>query len=258
MHYFSTISAASLAILLITSAARCEDRDAKESAARIRHLIGLLASKNPAPRIEGDASGGDDPEIRFDSQYDKTAQVPVYLALNQLLSEGEGAFELLLQHSDDKRYAFSVNSYHDYNVTVGGACEKIVYRNIVCFEPEMHVITRSQFGLYPPREQMQGQSLREWWEKNKRRGLNTIQVEAMDTMIAFMQEVDGRTAPPWHPAAEPLPLEEFNRFRDKNLQTLKSMRHTILSTGKPLTAKTIEGHVTYFFGLPWTSRKYNK
>ena len=252
------IGVTATAILTVHPVARGDDGQAKESAARIGHLIKLLASRNQAPKIKGDASLGDDPEIRFGAQYDRLAQVPVYLALNQLLAEGEGAFDLLLQHERDQRYSFSVNSYHDYNVSVGQACQMIVERNILCFEPEIEVITRSQFGLYPPANQLMNTTFAEWWSANKARGLAAIQIEAIDTTIAFMKEVDGATALPWHPAAERLPIEEFDRIRDKNLRTLKAIRDLITTTGKPYTAKSLEGHVTYLFGLPWTGRKHNK
>jgi hypothetical protein len=133
----------------------------------------------------------------------------------------------------------------------------IVQRNILCFEPEIEVITRSQFGLYPPENQLKDKTLAEWWSANKARGLATIQIEAIDTTIGFMKDVDGATALPWHAAADRLPIKEFDRLRDKNLRTLQAIRNLIATTGKPYAAKSLDRRMTYLFGLPWTGRKHN-
>jgi hypothetical protein len=229
---------------------------AKETRDRVRYLINVLASKNTAPAIKGNPRMGEDAVIRFSKKYDKSLQVPVYLALQQLLAEGEGAFDLLLAHTGDNRYSFSVNSISDYNVTVSEACRSIVWRNILCFEPELHILTRSQFGLYP--KPGEARSLANWWRKNRHRGLANLQIEAIVASIAFFRKVDGKTAPPWHPEAERLPIKMFNRLREDNLRILKAIRQYIVDKGEPYRPKTLlRGWPNYLFGLPWTTRKIN-
>src|SRR4051812_25355289 len=60
---------------------------------RIQCEIQLLASKNSAPTISGPS---DDRQIRFQPEYDRAAQVSVYLTIQQLLREGETGIDLLL------------------------------------------------------------------------------------------------------------------------------------------------------------------
>src|SRR5262249_15271954 len=103
-----------------------KDSDRKEARARVKYLIAMLASKNPPPAIEGKEKW-EDKTITFSKQYDKSLQVPVYLAVQQLLAEDEVAIDLLLSHTDDKRYSYSVNCLNDYNVSVSDACEAIAW-----------------------------------------------------------------------------------------------------------------------------------
>jgi hypothetical protein len=233
------------------------EQDHQESQKRIAYLIEMLASKNAAPPILGDASEGDDQVVGFPENYDKSLQVPVYLATQQLLAEGEVAFDQLLAHLEDKRYSFSVNSLNDYNNDVSDACEEILWRIVLGYESELHVITRLQFGLYPSRDDRA--KMADFFKKQvKQKGLVAIQLGAIDATIAFMENVDGKTAPPWHPEAEQLPIKKFDRLRDENLKKLKGIRQAIVQTGRPYIPRTLFDSPRQFFGLPWSSRKWNK
>src|SRR5262249_52772897 len=64
------------------------DPDPKETRARVKYLIEMLASKNPAPKITGEMDLRD-AIIEYSKEYNDSLQVPVYLALHQLLAEGE-------------------------------------------------------------------------------------------------------------------------------------------------------------------------
>jgi len=232
------------------------DADREEARARAKYLIGMLASKNPAPEIQGERKS-DPKTIEFSKEYDKSLQVPVYLAIQQLLAEDEGSIDLLLAHKDDNRYSYSVNADNDENVSVSRACEKIVRRKYLPFEVELHFLTRGGVCPYPNLEPFQW-SWAKWWQKNKHRGLATLQIEAIDASIAFIRDFDSKTASPEHPAAQPLPIDEFNRRREENLKILKAIRQSILQTGEPYRAKSIDyPGWAYFFGLPWTRRKLN-
>ena len=82
---------------------------------RIRVLVEALASKNIAPGL------GDLPK-----NYDKNAQVVVYLAVQQLLAEGSAAFDILIEHFNDKRYAYTDQCPDgNYDRTVGDVCRMI-------------------------------------------------------------------------------------------------------------------------------------
>lgn len=111
--------------LLSASPLTADERSDRERTTRIESLIELLASRNHAPEIRGNARRGEDQTIRFPKEFDKSLQIPVYLAVKELLAEDEAAIDLLLAHQGDDRYSFSVNSDTDYNVTVSKACEWI-------------------------------------------------------------------------------------------------------------------------------------
>lgn len=257
MHHlrYTQMSLAVAILLALTPWLGADERSDRERTKRIECLIELLASKNQAPIIRGNARRGEDQTISFPKDYDRSLQVPVYLAVKELLAEDEAAMDLLLTHDSDERYSFSTNSYIDRNVTVSEACEWIARQKLLAFEPELHVITRSQFGLYPTDA---NDSLKTWWTSNKQRGLANLQIEALDAAIKFMATVDGATAPPWHPQASRLPVDTFNRHRDANVQTLKAIRQYIVATGAPYRAKTLDDAHGCFFGLPWTGRRHNK
>ena len=240
-----------LAIAATCNFACAEDLANSEAKKRVEYLIELLASKNAAPEIQGNAEEGDDPTVRFGEKYSKTAQVAVYLAAQQLLAEDEFVIGMLIEHFADKRYSYSVNAYHDDNLTVGEACSNIVERKIYSFESELIRITRS--GPHARYD-----SVGKWWNENKERGLGALQLECIEEWIAFFENVDAKTALPIHPDAQPTPLKEFEAGRAHNLHTLKAIRDSITQSGKPYLAKSLDTRTEYFFGLPWTGRKFNK
>ena len=151
----------------------------RETTKRITHLIGMLASRNPAPKIIGDVSrreirGNPMGEIAlavFDKSYDSDLQVSVYLAMQQLLAEGEVALDLLLKHEDDKRYCLTIESMGDAeNETVGTICMRIFWANIFPFEDELHFMTKDQYGVYPAGYP----SAKKWWKDKKKIGLAKV------------------------------------------------------------------------------------
>ncbi len=234
--------------------ARTADR---EGPARVAYLIEMLASRNAPPSIVGDAGMGEDETITFRKPYDKALQVPVYLAAQQLLAEGEPALDLLLHHRSDDRYSFSLNQGStDRNVSVSGACRMIAERIILPFEPELHEMTRDQFEIGPLAKS--DLPLEAWWEKNKGTGLRALQLESIDVCIAFFKTVDRQTASTLHPDAERLPPREFERLRRENLRILASIRGGIVAREEPYRATSLDDPSRHVFGLPWTTRKHNK
>ena len=234
------------------------ERSARETRGRVKYLIEMLASKNSAPPIRGDMGG--DQFIEFPKGYDKSLQVPVYLAAQQLAAEGEAALEPLIAHTGDKRYSFSVTSSSDFNRTVSDACEMLARTILTGFQDDLHYITRSQFDLYPKLDE--SETLAEWWKKNKGRGLPALQIEALDAGIAFMKDVDGKTAPPVYHDGERLPLEQFNRLREENLRALKAIRRYVEDRREPYRPKGLYGWYSLrlfsLYGLPWAGHKHDK
>jgi hypothetical protein len=226
-----------------------------ETTKRITYLIGMLASRNPAPRIVGDDGReirgepmGDMPRAVFGKSYDRNRQVPAYLAMQQLLAEGEVALDLLLKHRDDKRYCLSIKSIGDAkNLTVGTFCSRIFWENIFPLTDELHFMTRDQYRVYPARYR----SVEQWWKDKKKMGLAKVQIEAIDGMLDFMQKADAKKASPYHPEAEKVPPTEFEKRRKKNIRILKAVRETILSTGKPYRPRTCLAWYEDVIGLPW-------
>ena len=81
---------------------------------RIRLLVEMLASKNPAPKL-------DYGRLIVPAGFDREAQAVVYFALQQLLAEGEVPFDTLISHFDDDRYSLSFSGIQGQgNLDVGG------------------------------------------------------------------------------------------------------------------------------------------
>jgi hypothetical protein len=228
---------------------------------RVEALIEQLASRNAAPLVRGDASEGDDQTIHFPATYDETQQTPVFCAYKALLAEEDAAIDILIEHANDQRYSYSVNSTSDRNVTVGAACEEIASAMIVGFDNELEVISRSQFGVFPARDPFDKSdplpTVVSYWKKNKELGLAKIQLLAIDEMLKYFRNANGETDPPWHPEAARLDLSEFNRRRDANIRTLTAIRKYVSETGKRYKTTQIDGAHNCMFGLPWAGRRFN-
>src|SRR5688572_24647111 len=136
MHFIQGKLIFSVVVLFLAGVAPlgAEEPRERERRARIEYLIELLASTNRAPDVRGDASRGQDHTITFPKDYDRSLQVPVYLAMKELLAEDEASMDLLLAYQGDERYSFSVNSTEDYNVSVSRACQWIAEQKLLCYE----------------------------------------------------------------------------------------------------------------------------
>lgn len=225
-----------------------DEKPDSETTKRIKHLIGMLASRNAPPRI---VDMGRSAEARFGKAYNKNRQVPVYLAMQQLLAEGEPALELLLKHEDDESYCLTVAECDfDYNRTVGDICTRIFLDNIRPFQDDLHFMGARAGGEGYPN--LRRQSLKDWWEGKKKVGLANIQIEAIDHQLDFVQKADAKKAVGPIPDAPPLSPAEFEEARKQNTRILKAMREMILSTGKPYRPKTCISMLEYIIGLPWS------
>jgi hypothetical protein len=211
----------------------------------------MLASKNPKPSTKND-SPFHEPEISFSKdKYNPDLQIPVYLAIQQLLSEGEVAIELLLRHPQDDRYSISAYAAGSFNMHVSRVCESLVEISISCFKPEINYITYDQEHVYP--KLAVGESLGEWWAKNKHRGLMALQLEAIDANLDFFKTVDGKKARPIYLSENRYEIDDFNKMRDENIVTLKTIRASIVARGESYRPKAITRlqRGIQFVGLPW-------
>ena len=211
---------------------------------RIRVLVELLASKNTV--------SGEDPD-HFPKDYDRNAQVVVYLAIQQLLSEGSTAFDTLIEHFDDLRYSYTDAAPSDSRkIKVGEVCVWIMMRCINCYSDEIYRITNEQHALDPD---FSKEDLASWWKHNRHRPLWQIQVDGIDEAIALMEKVRrDKTRVPWR-LAEQLTPEVFESRRKENLRILKGMRASIVALQeayrpKSLTKRRDSRHDS-MLGLPW-------
>jgi hypothetical protein len=229
------------------------DESEKNTISRTTHLIEMLGSRNAAPRIVGQDTGGppkkwESAEIKFDNSYDKNLQVPVYLAMRQLLLEGESALELLDKHTNDERYCLSIDNGDNHeNWTVGHICTRIYWAKILPFKYDLHFMTKDQYWVYPDKR---GKLYKEWQE-GKKAGLASIQIEAIDATINFLKNANAKNARPWVPYAPKVPPDEFETNRKKNIRMLHAIRETIVSTGKPYHPRTCLWWDERIIGLPW-------
>lgn len=228
---------------------------------RVEMLIEQLASRNAAPIVRGNARRGEDQTIRFPESFDKQLQTPVYSAMQALLAEDDIAIDVLMEHVDDARYSFSVNSYTDYNVSVGRACTILATQMLIGFEDELQVVSRSQFGVFPLDSSDANDSppnVLAYWKKHRDLGAAKIQVQAIDAMLEYFRTADSSTEPPWHPDAQRLGPAEFNRRRDENIKYLTAIRRFVSDTGRRYRTNGTNGTHDSLYGFPWTSRKFNK
>jgi hypothetical protein len=228
---------------------------------RVELLIEQLASRNAAPIVRGNARRGEGQTIRFPETFDKELQIPVYSAMQALLAEDDIAIDILMEHFDDVRYSYSVNTYADYNVSVGRACTILATQMLIGFEDELSVVSRSQFGVFPPDSTDENDSpttVLDYWKKHRDLGAAKIQVQAIDAMLEYFRTADSKTEPPWHPDAQRLETAEFNRRRDENIKSLTAIRRFISDTGRRYRTNRTNGTHDALYGFPWTSRKFNK
>jgi hypothetical protein len=212
---------------------------------RIGVLVNLLASKNA---VSGRSIH------QFPKDYDRNAQVVVYLAAQQLLAEGATAFDALIEHRDDNRYSYTYAAADaEYNKTVGDVCFEIMLQCIKCYSNEIYYITNEQFDLEP---RFPGESgVAKWWQRNRHRPLWEIQVAAIDRAIELMEKVRrDKTRVPWR-LAEQLTPEVFESRRKENLRILKEMRASIVANKEAYRPKSLEkwrdDPYDAMLGLPW-------
>lgn len=259
------ISILALYLYLLTAVCAHAQDNAKQAneatRKRVEALIEQLASRNTAPPVQGDAREGDDQTIRFPATYDRTLQTPVFCAYKALLAEDEAAIDILIEHAGDQRYSYSVNTYADYNVSVGDACSKIASAMIIGFENELDVISRSQFGVFPTGDPFDKSdplpSVVRYWKRNNELGLAKIQILAIDATLTYFRNANGEAEPPWHPEAARLELSEFNRRREANIRTLTAIRKYVSETGRRYKTTQIDGSHDCMFGLPWAGRRFS-
>jgi hypothetical protein len=215
---------------------------------RIRALVEMLASKNTAPT----GGGG---RLDYPKDYDKSNQAVVYLAMQQLLAEGSAAFETLLAHCDDKRFSYTNHDGSgDYRHSVGDACYQVMWRNVLCYDLEIHLLTMDQCRIDP----WLGKDFAVWLKDNKDRPLWELQTEAIDRAVRFFENVDREKATATHPDAQKLPAEVFEQKRKANIEILRSMRASIHANKQPYRPRTIDNYWNNMRDLPWRTRIIGK
>lgn len=233
-------------------AGRAESREIEDpgKAERINALVERLASKNPAPTSRAG-------NLRVPVDYDKNAQVIVYLASQQLLAEGADAFDILIAHFKDDRYSYSYESpTGTFNTTVGKVCHRIMARCIECYEFELHLISRDQYAVYLFRNP--DLDLSGWWKENRKRPLWEIQLDAIDHALRFMKSARrDKVNPPFAQGGQ-LPPEEFETLKKENVQILQAMKSSILATNEAFRPKSIEQEGGSMYLLPWPTRAIGK
>jgi hypothetical protein len=245
----------SLLILIVGACVwRCGlSRAEEDQLARVRKLVENLASKNSRP--EGELKENV-PIERFSKDYKPEAQAVVYKAIEQLLQEGSGAFDVLVEHFNDRRYSYtSASPSGDYNRSVGTVCQIVVDRCIRCYVNEIPLISRDQWeeGCL-----WKDEKLEDWWKRNRDRPLPEIQVEAIGAQMSAIESLKYESARPSHPKAEKLKREEFERLQKESLKTLSAMRTEIQTSNVPHVPKSIDSTYDVFTKLPWPTRRFGK
>jgi hypothetical protein len=242
-----SFSAGALLVAVIFGCGRQSISDERE---RIDALIELLASKNAAPTKDGPLSGIEPP-----LGYDKGHQGIVFRAIQQLLKEGDTAFDALIDHSADKRYSISYEAPSGpYHLTVGSICSRVISRSVYCYEDlgKLQRISSDQRG-HPEMA-----NAAEWWEKNRKKSLWQIQVEMIDRQIVYFQELDLATSRPPHRYVTKPPIATLEELRSQNISALKTMRARIVATKQAYRPRSIDEPYGRLTWLPWETVSFGK
>ncbi len=228
------------------------EEDSSFQPERVSFLIELLASKNSRPQqVHRD--------IDFPKNYQYEAQVPVYLAMRQLLNEGAGACDGLCKHFEDQRYSYTKKGINgDTNRSVGSVSNEI-FQCILCpYHYEIHFITRDQRNIGLGAEK----DLKDWWKTHREQPLWQLQLEQIELALKFFSTARTETVASIHPDAPRFDTEEFEKLRIENVEHLQALKTSINALKKPYVTQLIESggsSQTGFTSLPWTNAaKHNR
>ncbi len=219
--------------------------------ARVKYLIKQLQSKNDEP--DETESGG----LHRQKYYKLEAQVPVYFAMHQLLAEGPAACDELVLNLKNAGYSYTFDGQpRPSSFSVGENCERLFDLIINCYRPELHLISTEQLELGGYKNNDRAA----WWKANRHRPLWEIQVERIDQALALFQQLQKQSAPITSDIDQ-LTVETFQKRRQQNVETLKSLRQSIVLRQECHIPKTIDDPLNKFIWLPWqenvSTRKIN-
>ena len=230
------LSAVTLASLTAVFAAEApKDDDSKKPKApptekEIKALIDQLVSPNPKPII--DTKGP--PRTDLPPGFDLKKQDKVHFAQSQLVELDPVAFPFLIESWNDERYSLTTCNYLSgwfYNESVGRVCQTIIFNQLQPYGYWQDVGAdprgKPTRPSYPDHFLGSQKAAKAWWEQNKQKTLNQMQLEVLDWVIA----------------------EEAKRrgdFTDKEKQSLQEIRKELLKGPKPLPAGNFYANgVTY-------------
>lgn len=218
-----------------------------EEKSRVETLVGLLASKNKAPKERGPLVT----PSRAPPGYDTKDQLLVFLAIQQLLQEGDEAFDELIAHVDDRRYCISYSvADGGYHFSVGIVCQRICF---ACISPHLkdgvlNLMTsdKQTYDGFPA-----GTTLKKWWEVNRRSPLWKIQIAQIGRKIDFLKKFDLKQARPSQHLAKKLPLDTLETMRVRDIARLEAIKAVVTAMEEPYRPTSIEQSEERFMWLPW-------
>ena len=228
-----------------------EDAEQRDELTRVKELIELLASRN--------VLGADrrvsqlDHDMTIPPAYNVRDQAVVYLAIQQLLQEGDSAFDMLAQHFDDKRYSVTIESPSCLeHWSVGVVCRRIMQRQFYCFEDVgfLEEITSNQYRR--PSEDVATS-----WKRIHGTPLWKIQAETIQTQIGFFRNLDLIKVRPAHPFQKRPPIKALEEMRARNIAKLETMRAAIVGMREAYRPKSIEEPLGRVIWLPWRFLFFN-
>jgi hypothetical protein len=152
--------------------------------AGIESLIQELRSPNLDPAVF-------DWMMEIPVNYDIEAQKQVWRAENMLSKLGFKAFPTLILHINDKAYCKTVEGSKLFSYTVGHVCAQIINRQVnIAGEPHRFQDRKGRKGMWDsPFIWISSENAKSWWEANKGRSLEEIQLDSVDYVIAKEKEL---------------------------------------------------------------------
>jgi hypothetical protein len=161
-----------------------------ERATRLSTMVQSLVNRNAAPTLVRVPGGR---MALFSDDYDWTEQARINKVLHVLNMEGrEDLWEVLLEHSDDKRYAITVRYDREAsNWSVGEVCTQLVIARLEGAYRQHLVESNnpSKLASVDLRSGVDRTQLKQWREARKEKALYELQVEVCENALSDLRNV---------------------------------------------------------------------
>jgi hypothetical protein len=188
----------------------------------IKGLIDQLVSTNPEPPESKEPYWvGERFPLKFPKGFDPRRQLDMAKVIGQISGIGPSAFPYLIERFDDARYSITTESElsgSPYNWSVGTVCREIIQAQVQpcgswckCNDDPRGYPRRPNFFKNDFNSKMAATA---WWNRNKEKTLQRIQLEALEWIIAEEAKYKPEKGTQGYPDVEKAHLQELRKEID--------------------------------------------